>query len=366
MGNMLIVPVRIIFSGFAFLYLVLPIPFVDGIRELAGFGVYDNFEYTYISILGIFIFFVVSLVIPNELLIDKFYIKKNIINIDILFKILTLFFLIYLLYVLHITGINFYENKVEAHNIYESISSLYNIRLLFNIILILLILDLCQNGFSKWHLIFFISPVLLEAAYSKHSYITLFLVYLYIYSVNKIQNRKIVYIAFITILVSLLFTRYILYSSSEGSVYSFFSAIFGEFNLSWQSSFLSFKYSGDQIKPLFQLYPWYSDYFTAMESLPYGLAGNPIAESIFYYGEFFAPFILMLYLLGLFFIFKLARKYQIFAVSSIPLIFYCRDLFRFGFSGFISIYIKSLLLIYILFIIKKLYKFKYSSYLELI
>ena len=363
MGNKLIVPVRIIFSGFAFLYLVLPIPFVDGIRELAGFGPYDNFEYSYISILSIFIFLAVYLIIPNVLSIDKLYIKKNIINFYILFKLLTLFFFIYVIYIIYITGINFYENKVEAHNAYEALSTLYKIRFLFNIILVLLILDLCQNGFSKWHLIFFISPVLLEAAYSKHNYITLFLVYLYIYSINKIKNRKVVYITFFIILVILLFARYILYSSSVGSIYSLLSAIFGEFNLSWQSSFLSFKYSGDHITPLFKQDTWYSDYFTGMEGLPYGLAGNPIAESIFYYGAFLAPFVLMLYLLGLFFIFKLAKKYQIFAVSSIPLIFYSRDFFRFGFSGYISIYIKSIFIIFFLYLLKKYYNFYSSKYL---
>lgn len=338
MLNNIRIPLRIILYALVFLYIIVPIPFVTGIRDLIGFTPVRPSDQIQIAFFA-FCTFSIFLATPKNIFLDFSKFKQDFPNVAVGLFVITILQIILYLYLFGLQTEYFYDDKVISHKIYEEISQRFNLRTIYNIGLLLLVCDFSQNGFKFRHLLFFIPPAAFEVIYSRHNYLTHLLLYGYFLLYSSRVSSYIKYLVPFLLVIVILLLRFLLYSGSGSDAYSFLSALLGEFNISYQASFFLIDMPAINDS---HLYAWYSDIVTSYYNLEFGLSGNPIAEAIYYAGDFY-PIYLISAACIIVVILKYSLKNTVLTLSAVVITFYFRDIMRTGFLMFFSIYFKSVL-----------------------
>jgi hypothetical protein len=333
------IPIRLIMGTICFLYLVLPIPFVHSIREVLGLPVISLWNFSLAVIYSSITFFMV-LLFPKEIVIQpqKLDMGKTFSRIVLLITI-CVSFIIFGVEIINTDAPGFiYFDKILSDQIYEAISSEHSLRLKYNLLLAFFLLANVRSGFGVFGVLFFIPPVLFEVIFSKHNYATHLLMFLFVVFWNRDIQRYKLLTSFCLVVIVLLGIRFTFYSSFQDNILRTISAMLGEFTISWQSIPAALTYDGqDKISS-----GWYSDALNRASGLDIGLAGNPVAEIVFYFGDA-AMLVLIIAVITFAVIFRLSQRSFVSSLALLLTTFYIRDCFRTGWSLGFSVYFKALL-----------------------
>lgn len=340
MEQKIIIPLRLMINSLTFLYLVLPGFFSIITSELLEIKLPSETAIL-ISIIYSSLYFIGTFLCKKEIVIRVSQEDNSRMSRIILFSILGV--MIVFSYVIIMTGINFYFDKTQAHIDYEEINSVYHLRFWYNIFLIFFVWGISQSGLKLRAFIFFLLPLFFEMMYSKHNYATHCLVYLFIcgWQAPLLYQKRLMFL-FSAVVVSLLMIRFLMFSNFQQNFLNTLAAFLGEFTISW----LSIPIAVDlppRFCSLHQNFIWYSDCLTANVQLHIGLAGNPIAEAVYYFGDFALLFIIF-QLSVIVVLSRLSLKSNALAVAWLVFSFYLRDYMRTGFMFEIGILIKAWLI----------------------
>lgn len=332
----IIIPFRLIAGSLCFLYLILPLIFVASIREVLALAPIAPFDFVVSAFYSIFTFLII-LQLPRVIVIngDAFKMKRIVASaIAWLTVILSTYFFANALSDLDTL---LYFDKVSAHATYEHLNNENKLRLKYNVLLCLFLITSLKANMRAWGGLFFVVPILFEAVFSKHNYATHLLTYLFILTWNSQVSRKSILITFATIVGALLGLRFILYSDFQNDFVQSLAAILGEFTISWQSIPSALAYSGDRHAGQSE---WYSEIISNAAGLEIGLAGNPVAEAIFYFGDWASLGVVGGALLIVLLAWTSARNFAV-GMAMLVLTYYMRDCFRTGWSLGLSVFAKS-------------------------
>lgn len=335
----LIIPVRLIAGSLCFLYLVLPIAFVPSIREVLGLSPIGTWDYFIGSCYSILTFLIVLLA-PRSVVIRSSQLTLN----DSVARIIawaSVFTTVYL-FAKVLLGLDtlIYLDKVAAHIAYEEINFEYGLRLKYNVLLCVFLLCSFKARLKGWGGLFFVAPVLFEVIFSKHNYATHLLIYIFILTWNSRFSRRAVLVVFTVVAVILLGLRFYFYADFQSDAIQSLAAMLGEFTISWQSIPGALTFQGGTFTVPNE---WYSDVLSKAAGLEIGLAGNPIAEAIFYFGDW-AGLMVVVGVAGFVLATHVSRYYFAGGIALMVTTFYLRDCFRTGWSLGGSVYLKSLIL----------------------
>lgn len=332
----LVIPFRLIAVSLCFLYLILPLVFVASIREVLALAPVAPSDLAVGATYSLCTFLIILLV-PRIIVIrsDALKMKRSVaLSIAWLTIFLSAYFFAHPLRELDTL---IYFDKIVAHATYEDLNVEYGLRMKYNLLLCLFLVTSLKAGMRGWGALFFVVPVLFEVVFSKHNYATHLLTYLFLLTWNSRVSRKAVLITFAAVVVTLLAVRFIFYSDFQNDPMQSLAAMLGEFTISWQSIPVALSYSGSSfIGPT----EWYSDIISNAADLGIGLAGNPVAEAIFYFGDWAGLGVIGGALLFMLSAWASTRNF----VSGIAMLFatfYMRDCFRTGWSLGLSVFAKS-------------------------
>jgi hypothetical protein len=334
---MLVVPIRLIAGGLCFLYLVLPIVFVPSIREVLNLSPINPIDYIIGSLYSLFTFIFV-LLIPREIVING---NKLDINRDVACALtwLIIFLSIYFFGIaINEVDTSMYLDKGLAHTVYEDMALQQGLRLKYNVLLVFFLMTNTRAGMPIYGVLFFLPPAMLEVGFAKHNYATHLLTYLFIFAWNSKISRKNIMIAFAFAVIALLGIRFTIYASFQIDAIQSLAVMLGEFTISWQSIPAALGYAGDISVGQAE---WYSDALTRAAGLDIGLAGNPVAEAVFYFGDG-AGLVLLLAGLGFVLVTRFSSRSFVGGISMLVTIYYMRDCFRTGWSLGFAVFLKSL------------------------
>lgn len=332
----LTIPFRLIAASLCFLYLILPLVFVASIREVLALAPVALSDLVVGATYSFCTFFIILLV-PRVIVIrsDELKMKRS-----IAFRIAWLTILLsayFFAYAARDIDTLIYFDKIVAHATYEDLNVKYGLRLKYNMLLCLFLIASLKARMRGWGVLFFVVPVLFEAVFSKHNYATHLIIYLFLLAWNSRMSRKTILITFATVVVTLLAIRFIIYSDFQNDSVQSLAAMLGEFTISWQSIPAALNYSnGSYTGPT----EWYSDIISNASGLKIGLAGNPVAEAIFYFGDWAGLAVIGGALLFMMLAWTSTRNFAA-GIAMLVVTFYMRDCFRTGWSLGLSVFAKS-------------------------
>lgn len=332
----LIIPFRLIAGSLCFLYLILPLVFVTSIREVLALAPVAPADLAIGSFYSISTFLIILLV-PRVIVIRSDTLKMNR-RVALAIAWLTIFVSAYF-FANALRGLDtlIYFDKVAAHAIYEGINEEYGLRLKYNILLCVYLVTSLKAGMRGWGALFFVVPTLFEVVFSKHNYATHLLIYLFILAWNSRVSRKAVLITFAIMVGTLLSVRFSFYSDFQNDTLQSLAAMLGEFTISWQSIPSALGYSGSNYADPTE---WYSDIISKATGLEIGLAGNPVAEAIFYLGDWAGLGVIggaLLFML----LARASTRNLAAGIAMLVVTYYMRDCFRTGWSLGLSVFAKS-------------------------
>ena len=332
----LVIPFRLIAVSLCFLYLILPLLFVASIREVLALAPVAPSDLA-VGATYSFCTFLIILLVPRIIVIrsDALKMKRG---VALAIAWLTIFLSAYFFTIpLRELDTLIYFDKIVAHTTYEDLNVKYGLRMKYNVLLCLFLVMSLKAGMRAWGALFFVAPILFEVVFSKHNYATHLLIYLFLLAWNSRVSRKAVLITFATVVGALLAVRFIFYSDFQNDPMQSLGAMLGEFTISWQSIPVALSYSGGSfIGPT----EWYSDIISNAAGLEIGLAGNPVAEAIFYLGDLAGLGVIggaLLFVLSAF----AATRNVAAGIAMLVVTFYMRDCFRTGWSLGLSVFAKS-------------------------
>jgi hypothetical protein len=332
----LVIPFRLIAVSLCFLYLILPLLFVASIREVlalspvAASDLVVGATYSFCTLL-------IILLVPRVIVIrsDALKMKRS---VALAIAWLTIFLSAYFFaHPLRELDTLMYSDKIIAHAAYEDLSVKHGLRMKYNVLLCIFLVASLKAGMRGWGALFFVVPVLFEVVFSKHNYATHLLTYVFLLAWNSRVSRKAVLITFTMVVVALLAVRFIFYSDFQNDPMQSLAAMLGEFTISWQSIPVALSYSGSSVIGPTE---WYSDIISNAAGLEIGLAGNPVAEAIFYLGDLAGLGVIggaLLFVLSAF----AATRNVAAGIAMLVVTFYMRDCFRTGWSLGLSVFAKS-------------------------
>lgn len=318
------------------MYLILPMVFVSSIRKVLALSPIPPADFAVGAFYSICTFLIILLV-PKNIVIRSgaFKMHRAVARVIVWLTILlSAYFFVNALRGLETV---IYFDKVAAHAAYEELNSEYGLRLKYNILLCLFLAASLKAGMRGWGGLFFVVPILFEAVFSKHNYATHLLTYLFLLTWNSRVSRKAVLISFATIVGTLLAVRFKFYSDFQNDPAQSLAAMLGEFTISWQSIPAALSYSGSTYTETAE---WYSDIISNAAGLEIGLAGNPVAEAIFYLGDWAGLGVVSGALLFMLLAKVSARNFAA-GVALLVATYYMRDCFRTGWSLGLSVFAKS-------------------------
>lgn len=332
----LIIPFRLIAGSLCFLYLILPLVFVASIREVLTLAPVASADLAIGAFYSICTFLIVILV-PRVIIIrsDALKMKRG---AALMIAWLTIFVSIYLFAnALSDLDTLIYFDKVAAHEIYEELNTKYGLRQKYNVLLCLFLITSLKACMRGWGVLFFAAPTMFEVVFSKHNYATHLLIYMFILTWNSRASRKAILITFAAMVGTLLSVRFVFYSDFQSDSVQSLAAMLGEFTISWQSIPSALSYSGSRYTGQTE---WYSDIISKAAGLEIGFAGNPVAEAIFYYGDWAGLGVVGGALLFVLSAWASARNFSA-GVAMLVVTYYMRDCFRTGWSLGLSVFVKS-------------------------
>lgn len=332
----LIVPFRLIAGSLCFLYLVLPLVFATSVREVLALAPTPPADFAVGALYSICTFLIILLV-PKDIVIRSDALKMNHNAARVIAWLAILLSAYFFADALRELDTVIYFDKVAAHAAYEELNSEYGLRLKYNVLLCLFLVASLKAGMRGWGALFFVAPILFEVVFSKHNYATHLLTYLFLQTWNSRVSRKAVLISFTTIVGTLLAARFIFYSDFQNDPAQSLAAMLGEFTISWQSIPSALSYSGSTYTGTTE---WYSDIISNAAGLEIGLAGNPVAEAIFYFGDWAGLGVIGGALLFMLLARASARNFAA-GVALLVATYYMRDCFRTGWSLGLSVFAKS-------------------------
>jgi hypothetical protein len=335
----LVIPLRLIVGSICFLYLILPLAFVSSIRVVMGLDPITTSDYLIGALYSTWTFLIVFLV-PREIVIRSEDLEIHRTSAWVLAWLSILASIFVFVSAMHNVETLIYFNKTAAHTAYEELNTEYGLRLKYNILLCLFLPSSIVTGMRGWGVLFFLAPTVFEVLFSKHNYATHLLIYLFILAWNSRISRRTMLITFSFIVTLLLGIRFTLYSSFQNNAMQSLAAMLGEFTISWQSIPTALTFSGSTYTGPSE---WYSDILSRAAGLGYGLAGNPVAEAIFYFRNG-ALFVLVGAALGFVLMCRASRNSTVGSVAMLVTTYYMRDCFRTGWSLGFSVYLKSVIL----------------------
>lgn len=334
----LILPIRLIAGSLCFLYLILPLAFVTSIREVLSLAPVAQSDFLIGALYSICTFLIVLLV-PRNIVIrsDALKMNRGIARVIAWLTILlSAYFFANALRGIEIEALIYFD-KVAAHAAYEELNAEFGLRLKYNVLLCLFLVTSLKANLRGWGTLFFVAPVMFEIAYSKHNYATHLLTYLFILAWNSHVSRKAVLVTFATMVGALLAARFIFYADFQNDPMQSLAAMLGEFTISWQSIPSALGYTGSTYTGPTE---WYSNIISNAASLEIGLAGNPVAEAIFYFGDWAAFGVIGGALLFVLLVRASARNFAA-GIALLVVTYYMRDCFRTGWSLGLSVFAKS-------------------------
>ncbi|UDF37413.1 UNVERIFIED_ORG: hypothetical protein LHJ69_10200 [Shinella sp. XGS7] len=332
-------PIRLIAGSLCFLYLVLPIVFVPSVREVLGLtpiAAGDYFIGAFYSLLT----FLIVLQAPRDVVIrpGELRLHESVARAIAWLSILgSAYFFANALLSLDTL---IYFDKVVAHMAYEEINLEHRLRLKYNMLLCVFLLSSIKARMKGWGTLFFLAPVLFEVVFSKHNYATHLLTYLFLLTWNSSVSRRTVVTVFTLAVLTLLGLRFAFYSDFQNSAMQSLAAMLGEFTISWQSIPSALTFHGSTFTSPNE---WYSDVISSAAGLEIGLAGNPVAEAVFYFGDWAGPMIVAS-ALGFVVVAHGSRQSLTGGIALMVTAYYLRDCFRTGWSLGASVYLKSLVI----------------------
>ncbi|TXD99726.1 hypothetical protein FUT87_02090 [Mitsuaria sp. TWR114] len=335
----LIVPFRLIAGSLCFLYLILPLLFVTSVREVLTLAPVPPADFAVGTIYSICTFLIILLV-PKDIVIRSDALKMGQ-GVARAIAWLTILLSAYF-FANALRGLEtlIYFDKVAAHAAYEELNATYGLRLKYNVLLCLFLMTSLKAGMRGWGALFFVAPILFEVVFSKHNYATHLLTYLFILTWNSRVSRKAVLISFAAMVGTLLTVRFIFYSDFQNDPVQSLAAMLGEFTISWQSIPSALSYSGSTYTGPTE---WYSDIISNAAGLEIGLAGNPVAEAIFYFGDWAGLGVVGGALLFTLLARASARNFAA-GIALLVVTYYMRDCFRTGWSLGLSVFAKSVVI----------------------
>jgi len=326
-------------GSLCFLYLVLPIAFVPSIREVLGLAPIAISDYLVGSLYSLATFLVV-LQAPRDIVIHPNRVKLNESLARAVAWLTILISVFIFANALNSLDTLVYFDKVAAHSAYEEINLEHQLRLKYNVLLCVFLLSSITARMRAWGVLFFVAPVLFEVVFSKHNYATHLLTYLFILTWNSKVSRKVLISGFTLAIVALLGIRFTFYADFQNGAMQSLAAMLGEFTISWQSIPSALIYTGPTFTGPTE---WYSDVISNAAGLEIGLAGNPVAEAVFYFGDW-AGLALVGGALGFVLAAHESRRTFTGGVAMLVATYYLRDCFRTGWSLGFSVYLKSLVI----------------------
>lgn len=334
----MIIPIRLMALVLAALYLIVPIPFAVDTREVLGIGPAATSDLVLSAIYGISIF-LVFLLLPKEIRIKS---SRQTFSWGIwgFLEILAIFSISIVFGIIIARQQQYgFSDKVLAHFRYEALNADFHLRLIYNICLCVFLSSVVVRGFRWQQVIFFAAPIGLEVIFSKNNYITHFLVFMFLWLWNsKVNRRFVIFLASISV-VSLLIVRFLQFASWQSDWMKTIAAMFGEFTISWQSIPVAIEYSRAMIFNA-PVGGWYSDVISTFAGLKIGLAGNPAAEMVYYFGDF-AILPIMVTAVSFVLLARFAKSNFILSMAFFVIAFYLRDIMRTGLLMGFSIIIKT-------------------------
>lgn len=335
----LIIPIRLIAGSLCFLYLVLPIVFVPSVREVLGLSPITAWDYAIGSCYSVLTFLIV-LQAPRNIVIrpTQLNLRESVARSIAWASILTSVYL----FANVLLGLDtlIYLDKNAAHTVYEEINFEHGLRLKYNALLCIFLLCSIKARLKGWGALFFVAPVLFEVMFSKHNYATHLLTYIFILTWNSRIPRLTVLLVFTVVVLTLLGLRFAFYADFQSDTMQSLAAMLGEFTISWQSIPAALAFQGSTFTLPTE---WYSDVLSKTAGLEIGLAGNPIAEAVFYFGDW-AGIMVVVGAAGFILVTHVSRHFFAGGIALMVTIFYLRDCFRTGWSLGGSVYLKSLVL----------------------
>ena len=332
----LIIPFRLIAGGLCFLYLILPLVFVNSMREVLALSPIPPADFAVGAFYSICTFLIILLV-PKSIVIQSHTLKMD---RDVaravawLTIVLSTYFFANAARELEAL---IYFDKIVAHKDFEELNAAFGLRFKYNVLLCIFLVVSTKAGMRVWGCLFFVTPVLFEVVFSKHNYATHLLTYLFLLAWNSHFSRLTILTSFSIVVGMLLAVRFIFYSDFGDDWMQSLAAMLGEFTISWQSIPSALSYSGSTHTGPTE---WYSDIITNAVGLDIGLAGNPVAEAIFYFGDWGGLVVVGGALLFMLLSRASARSFAA-AMALLVVTYYMRDCFRTGWSLGLSVFVKS-------------------------